>query len=74
MGEWVRDDSGHSPERPENVGWGNLMGFVQPESIFLEQEAQEHRASTLNKWDWEGKAEMKKFQRGGREEYRRQNM
>lgn len=34
MREWARGDAGHYSEKPENVGWGNLIRFGQPESIF----------------------------------------
>lgn len=65
---WERDDVGHCPERVENIGCGNLMKCEQqPESIFLEEEAQDHEASILGKWNWEGKAETRKFQRDGEE-------
>lgn len=34
MGKWVRGDVKHYLEKPENVDWGYLIRFGQPESIF----------------------------------------
>ena len=66
MGVWERDDVGHSPERAENIGWGNLMRCGLPECIFLEEEDQDHEVPILVNRDWEGKTETRKFQREGK--------
>jgi len=66
MGVWESDDVGHCPESVENIGWGNLMRCGLPECIFLEEEDQDHEVSILGNWNWEGKAEMRKFQREGK--------
>ena len=67
MGVWERDDVGHCPESVENIGWGNLMRCGLPECIFIEEEDQDHEVSILGNWNWKGKAEMRKFQREGKQ-------